>query len=147
MSEYETHVKPLYDRDGNLHGVLLSPEIWEKAGKKISEILDQAQDKQPTSEIHQEPIEDWETFKDYWDFKYPFNPGVTCNACGAKSENWEEDTPRVFYLKNASLSGLLVFHCEKCGSTVRKKHFKDHVCLEATKPSGESCEPECIYPE
>lgn len=146
MSEYETHVKQLYDSKGNLHGVLLSPEIWKKAGKKISEILDQAQDK-PASGIHQEPIEDWQTFKDYWDFKYPFSPEVTCNACGAKSKNWEEDTPRIFYLKNASLSGLLVFHCKNCGGTVRKKHFKDHVCFEATTQSGELCQPKCIYPE
>ena len=146
MSEYENHVKPLYDREGNLHGVLLSPEIWAKAGKKISKILDQAQGKE-TSEINQEPIEDWQMFKDYWDFKYPFNAKVSCKACGAESENWEEDSPRIFHLTNASLSGLLVFHCEKCGGTVRKKHFKDHICFEATTHSGESCEPECIYPE
>lgn len=146
MSNSDTHVKQLYDRNGNLHGVLLSPEIWELAGKKISMILDQAQET-ITPEIHQEPLEDWQTFKDYWDFKYPFSTKVRCKSCGAETENWQEDTPRKFRLTNASLSGLLVFHCNKCDGTVRKKHFKDHICFEASTVSGEACESECIYPE
>ena len=146
MSDHDPHVKPLYDRQGNLHGVLLSPEIWAKAGKKISVILEQFEEKtQP--EAHQEPLEDWQTFKDYWDFKYPFSTEVHCKACGESSKNWETDTPKKFRLTNASLSGLLVFHCNTCDATVRKKHFKDHICFEATTVAGDSCEPECIYPE
>ncbi len=140
MSEKDSHVVPLYSKDGSLYGILLSPQIWEMVGRKVGPILEGALDAMYPALASQkpEPMEDWQTFKDYWDFKYPFNARVECKACGAVSEDWEHDPEKPFHLKNASLSGLCVFHCKQCSATVRKKHFKDHICFEATPLQGDS---------
>lgn len=131
MSKKDSHIVPLYTKEGTLHGILLSPEIWERAGSRLTPILEQTIEAMyPTQ--HEEPMEDWQMFKDYWDFKYPFNAEVECQCCGAKVDDWEHDPEKTFRLKNASLSGLLVFHCNKCNASVRKKHFKDHICYEVT---------------
>ncbi|MFV0348818.1 MAG: hypothetical protein ACK5JO_09545 [Halodesulfovibrio sp.] len=134
MSEKDSHVVPLYAKDGSMYGILLSPQIWDVVSRKVAPILEQALDTMYPALANEkpEPLDDWQQFKDYWDFKYPFNAEVECKICGSKSADWEHDPAKPFHLKSASLSGLCVFHCKKCRATVRKKHFKDHICFEAT---------------
>ena len=129
MSEKESHVVPLYTSKGALHGIYLSPEIWERVARKVTPILETTLEAMyPTT--REEPMDEWHEFKDYWDFKYPFTAEVTCKECGQHTEDWEHDAEKPFLLKSASLSGLVIFTCTKCQSTIRKKHFKDHICYE-----------------
>ena len=126
------HVLPLYDAEGALHGILLSPELWRVAGARLEPALKAALAQlEPQAEL-QEPLEDWESFLQYWDFKYPVEASVCCKICGASTEHWLEDPKHPFTLKSAQLGGLVVFLCKSCGAVVRKKHFKDHVCFEAS---------------
>lgn len=133
MNEREGHVVHLHDPQGRLYGVLLSPQIWAAVQHTMTPLLDQALERMyPTA--RPEPIADWQMFKDYWDFKYPFCADVHCDACGAVTDDWEHDPRHPFLLRNATLSGMLVFGCVQCGASVRKKHFKDHICFECTPP-------------
>lgn len=134
MTEREAHVVHLHDRHGELYGVLLSPQVWAAVQHKVAPLLEQALEKMYPS-ARPEPMDDWRTFKDYWDFKYPFCADVHCDCCGATTEDWEHDPLHPFMLRNATLSGMLVFDCVKCGASVRKKHFKDHICFEFTPAS------------
>lgn len=135
MSDRNSHVLPLYDRHGNLHSITISSELWNRVSRKVAPILENALDAMyPPVEVA-EPLDDWESFKEFWDFRYPFNAEVQCNCCGVKTEDWEHDEAKPFRLTNANLGGLLVFRCKACGATVRKKHFKDHICYEHT-PCG-----------
>jgi len=119
----------LYDANSTLCGVQLSPALWELAKPHVFK----AQEAQPVVETR-EPLEDWEEFKQYWDFKYPFCAKVECRHCGVRCDDWEHDPAHCFKLRTANLGGLLVFHCTVCGATVRKKHFKDHIVFEMTPP-------------
>jgi hypothetical protein len=123
----------LYDAKGALCGVQLSPALWEQAKSHILHI----RDARSAVEIP-EPLDAWEEFKQYWDFKYPFCAKVECQHCGARSNDWEQDATRPFRLHTANLGGLLVFRCTACGATIRKKHFKDHIIFEMTPP-GQGC--------
>jgi len=124
----------LYDANGTLCGVQLSPALWERVKAHI--LKDRSL--RPVAEAP-EPLEDWEEFKQYWDFRYPFCAKVECRYCGAASDDWEHDPTRRFKLVTANLGGLLVFRCAACGASVRKKHFKDHIVFEMTPP-GSGCE-------
>ena len=119
----------LYDAKGTLYGVQLSPALWECAKAHILTILEP----RPAMEAP-EPLEDWEEFKQYWDFRYPFCADVQCLHCGARCDDWEHDPARRFKLRTAHLGGLLVFRCTACGASIRKKHFKDHMVFEMTPP-------------
>lgn len=133
MNERDANVMRLFDRHGELYGVMISPELWRMVERKIVPTLEQALDVLYPTE-RPEPFEDLVMFKDYWDFRYPYVPDVHCDHCGAATEDWENDPEKPFRLRNATLSGMLVFKCRQCGSNVRKKHFKDHVCFEFTPP-------------
>ena len=120
----------LYDANGTLCAVQLSPALWERAK---AHVLDNGENLPVVNAP--EPLEDWEVFKQYWDFKYPFCANVECLHCGACCDDWAHDPERRFRLLNANLGGLLVFRCAACGAVVRKKHFKDHIVFEMT-PAG-----------
>ncbi len=125
------HFLSLFDSKGTLHGVMLSAELWQKGKHQLEPIIEALLGSPKTTELP-EPLEDWQSFLQFWDFKYPVNTAVTCKACGATTDNWENDPSKPFRLKSAQLGGLVVFACKNCGATVRKKHFKDHMCFEVT---------------
>lgn len=123
------HVFSLFDKNGKLRAVQISAELWLGYREQLEAAIQAAlEDMEPT--IPAEPLQEWEDFKKYWDFKYPYSAEVECGHCGAKSEDWLHDPAKPFRLKSAQLGGLAVFACLACGATVRKKHFKDHVCFE-----------------
>ena len=122
---------PLYDAAGNLYGVMISAEVWQKSRHQLEPLLQKACE--PQSPVEQaEPLDEWKSFCACWDFKYPLTFEATCGHCGAHTDNWELDPAKPFRLKSAQLGGLVVFACKACGATVRKKHFKDHYCFEVT---------------
>jgi len=121
----------LFDPNGQLYGVQLSPTLW----KKVESYILSTQQIQAVEEVP-EPLGAWEEFKQYWDFKYPFCAKVECLHCGARSDDWEHDLTHKFRLRTANLGGLLVFRCINCGASIRKKHFKDHMVFEVTPPAS-----------
>jgi len=123
----------LYDAKGALCCVQLSPKLWERAKHHVLK----AQEARAAVETP-EPLDAWEEFKTYWDFKYPFCADVECPHCGARCDDWEHDPARRFRLRTASLGGLLVFRCTVCGASIRKKHFKDHMVFEMTPPVSQA---------
>lgn len=126
---HSDHFLPLYDNSGALYAVMLSATLWSRNRHRLeSLILGMLEEMEPT--IKAEPLHEWEEFKTYWDFAYPFCADVTCGNCGARTDDWTKDPAKPFRLKSAQLGGLVVFHCNACGATVRKKHFKDHICFE-----------------
>ena len=123
MSIDSEHIMPVYSKSGELFTVLLSSELWELVREHVTKTAEKKLMKK--DEVVVEPVADWEMFKSYWDFKYPFNAAVECKHCGQHSEDWEQDTPKKFRLKTATLGGLVGFECLQCHSRVLKKHFKD----------------------
>jgi len=127
MSE---HINELFDKDGNLIGCLLSAEAWNHIKNDVSDKLGiQLSEPEPTIF---EPISEWETLKEYWDFDYPVDMDVHCSECGNTTEDWSVDEPRRFYLTSANLAGLVSFNCVQCKSKILKKHFKDEIVTECT---------------
>lgn len=130
MAHDESYLS-LYDASGTLYGVMISADLWHKSRHQLEPILQSACT--PAEPVEQpEPLQEWEDFRSYWDFKYPLTTEVTCGHCGAHTDHWEEDPAKPFRLKSAQLGGLVVYTCKGCGATVRKKHFKDHYCFEFT---------------
>lgn len=119
----------LYDSKGKLSFVQISPDLWRKLEPLAKKFLAD----------EPESTEDLESFADFlrvWDFRYSYDPAVRCPNCQAFSQNWQLDEPRQFLLHNANIGGLLVFHCQTCGATIRHKYFKDHQQVEATPPAA-----------
>ena len=121
----------LVDEKGRIQVVQLSAELWSKVESLVKPFLEK---KDTTLKQKQGPINDFKTLMQFWDFSYPYTPGVDCPHCGAKTDDWMGDKDHKFILTNANLGGLLVFHCTKCGTTIRQKHFKDHVAYEHSVP-------------
>lgn len=135
---HSDHFLKLYDSGGSLVTVMLSAELWEKIRGKVEPVVLQTLEAMEPSLFSEpvEPMEEWEEFKMFWDFKYPLETSVRCESCGTFTEDWLADSSKKFRLKSAQLGGLIVFHCNECGATVRKKHFKDHICFEASPGKG-----------
>jgi hypothetical protein len=125
----------LHDECGKLCAVQLSPGLWDKVGALV---LSAVEAPVAVSPELPEPLEKWEEFKRYWDFKYPFSADVRCLHCGMSSGDWEHDPAHPFRLLNAHIGGLLVFRCKDCGALIRKKHFTDHAVFEMSPP-GSGC--------
>ena len=134
---HSDHFLPLYDGKGNLYAVLLSAELWQRGAKRLQPVVDSLLETVEPTE-RPEPLDQWDAFRQWWDFRYPYNAEVECRTCGAKTADWTSDAAKPFRLRSAQLGGLAVFNCNACGATVRKKHFKDHVCYESD-PVGQGC--------
>lgn len=116
----------LYDAEGNLVGVQLSADLWRKVEPFI---------KMPENGKQSDDLNAFEDFLRFWDFRYEYEPSVECPLCSSSTPDWRTDNDHPFRLKNANIGGLLVFHCENCGATIRQKYFKDHMAVEASPHS------------
>jgi ssDNA-binding Zn-finger/Zn-ribbon topoisomerase 1 len=122
------HINELYDKDGNLVGALLTAEAWAVVRDQVMSALGVVET--PVEQERPEPISEWETLKEYWDFQYPVDVDVACENCGNSTEDWTADDPRLFRLTSANLAGLVAFTCTQCRAKITKRHFKDQVTTE-----------------
>ncbi|WP_165078461.1 MULTISPECIES: hypothetical protein [unclassified Desulfovibrio] len=125
-------IRYLTDAHGTIVAVQLPVALWEKL-KPVLEA--QAPVDTSPEPLAPEPMGGFADFLRFWDFHYPYDPAVSCPHCGTHVEDWRTAPGHPFRLANANLGGLLVFHCQSCGATIRQKHFRDHVALEST-PRG-----------
>jgi len=122
----------LFDAEGAPAGVWISPDLWEQVADEVLPVLGAAAgEAEPVEEVH-EPLDDWNTLKEYWDFPYPLENNVTCGLCGAQTGDWQADVPRTFVLRTANFGGLVSFQCQACKARILKRYFKDGVKEETT---------------
>lgn len=126
MTSTPTH---LYDSSGKFLGVFIPYQLWDQLDGKVKSAL--CLPRAETAQI-KEPLDDWMTLKEIWDFPYPIDTDVACALCGNSTKNWEQDSPRKFYLKAANIGGLVAFECVQCHARVRKNHFKDGIETSCT---------------
>lgn len=119
----------LHDADGNLAAVQISAALWQRIGPLVKDSMREPQPDAPAP--HR--MEEFAEFMQAWTFGYAYAPRVQCPSCHNTVSDWQ--TQPGFTLHSASLGGLLVFKCHRCGGTVRQKYFKDHMALEFT-PAG-----------
>ena len=124
------HIHELFDKDGNPIGALLSAEAWAAVKADVLRKLGLEEAEAP--EVKPEPVADWETLKEYWDFPYPVDTDVACENCDNATDDWSADEPRKFRLTAANLAGLVSFQCQNCKAKVVKKHFQDTITTECT---------------
>lgn len=126
----------LVNKEGHVQAVQISSELWDQVEKYVlAKAKAFLEDDDPFSK--EQPLAALEELKSYWDFTYPYEPSLHCEACSASTNDWENDPKHPFHLTNANIGGLLVFQC-RCGATVRKKHFHKKVAIECT-PKDLSC--------
>lgn len=135
MPPISPHFMELFDADGQLRGVHISPELWTRLKERFLPTLEAALYEldpacRPKPLERPEPMDEWETLLQYWDFTYPPDYDVTCEHCGATTTDWRQDDPRKFRLTNANLGGLVTFQCQTCKALILKKHFKKHLTVE-----------------
>lgn len=115
-------IMKLFDANGNFTGVFVPAAIWENLERQL--------DQTKALENAGDDLDGFRELLDSWSFSYPYDPAVDCPVCGQKSEDWQNDPAHPFRLSSASLGGLLVFQCAKCGATIRHKYFRRHVAKE-----------------
>jgi hypothetical protein len=134
------HIVELFDAQGQPSLVLISPELWRRLKPHVPpEYLDTEPVERP------EPMHEWDTLVEYWDFGYPVNTEVVCGECGASTEDWRADEPRKFKLRTANLGGLVVFDCQQCQSRVRKRHFKKTISTDTTPLTEKDPAKNAVY--
>jgi hypothetical protein len=136
MTDPQSSVQILYSGSGERVGVYIPADVWAEVEADVLPCLQKAHKRLQGPKHQAEPMQDWELLVNNWDFRYPVDREVVCGQCGSSTSNWEEDEPRKFRLKAASLGGLVVFECQKCRSRVTKRHFKDTVKMETTPYQG-----------
>ncbi|MDR2056048.1 MAG: hypothetical protein LBQ10_09315 [Desulfovibrio sp.] len=125
----------LTDAEGRCVAVQIPYAFWEQI-KEHAVPRRSAMSPNPGPSPHPaEPLEAFAEFLRYWDFRYSYSPAVCCPQCGMAVKDWRSGDDRPFRLTNANLGGLLVFRCRNCNTTIRQKHFRDHVAFECTPPS------------
>ncbi len=117
-------------QQGHIQSVQLSPDLWAKVEDHVKNVAKSMLNSDDPFEKPQ-PLEALQELKDCWDFTYAYEPSMHCDACGAASDDWENDTSHPFHLTNANIGGLVVVQC-RCGATIRKKHFHRKVDYECT---------------
>jgi hypothetical protein len=127
MPTVDEYVKHLYNRSGELEGVFVTAELWQRIRDRVQPIINNAMEQLLPPPEFKEPMDDWKLLLNHWDFKYPVDTDVHCDHCGNHTENWKEDDPRRFRLKAANLGGLVTYECLQCKSKIAKKHFKKHI--------------------
>jgi len=129
---FDAHFQPFYDQNKKCIGVWLSPELWAKTQRALTPIIDKALEEIDPARAPEVPerTQDWDTLTEYWDFKYPLPTDVHCEHCGAHTEDWRKDEPRVFKLRSATIAGLANFECLRCKARIVKKHFKNKVDVQ-----------------
>ena len=128
-------IKYLVDENGKIEAVQLTAKLWNQIEPLVKSNLEKINQSKTKLVQRQGPINDFKVLMQFWDFSYPYVPDVHCPHCGAETEDWLSDPEHKFILTNANIGGLLVFHCTKCGTTIRLKHFKDHIAYEHTVPN------------
>jgi hypothetical protein len=121
----------LFDEQGKLLGVFIAAELWSKLEPELAAYLPASVPAEKPAPP--EPLADWATLLEFWDFPYPVDTDVTCGQCGSSTVDWERDEPRKFRLVACNLGGLVRFECQACKARIMKRHFKDKITVE-TKP-------------
>ncbi len=129
-NDIKEHILYLVNVKGNCQSVQLSMELWEIVKNHVESAAKNITCEPDPFDAPQ-PLEALGELKTYWDFTYPYEPHVQCDACKASTDDWENDETHPFHLTNANIGGLLVFLC-RCGATVRKKHFHRKVVFECS---------------
>ena len=127
----------LTDAEGQRIAVQIPYDIWESLAPYAARLHAASSASEEQTPQVPEPLGAFDELMQYWDFRYPYSPAVSCPNCGAAAEDWRTGEERPFRLNNANLGGLLVFRCCHCNATIRQKHFRDHVAFEVT-PSSRS---------
>ena len=127
-----TELLYIVDDKGAVKAVQIGYDLWKRIEDRVRPLLKSDEPKELVQKDR--PLRDFATLMQYWDFPYPYSPRVVCPHCQASTEDWQNDVSKPFILKNASLGGLIVFQCRSCGTNIRHKFFKDHVCYEHTTP-------------
>lgn len=135
MTENFPDFQELFDAQGNPLGALLGPRAWGLVREIVLARFAPAEE--PAALV--EPIQDWRTLVQFWDFKYPVDLDVACSACGNQTLDWEHDAPRKFQLTAANLGGLVTFRCLGCQAKIMKRHFKDVLKVEVKPFTPERC--------
>lgn len=125
-------IRYLTDEGGNIVAVQIPLALWERVKPALE--VEKTAEASAVPEAP-EPLDGFADFLRFWDFRYPYDPAVSCPHCGQHVADWRTAPGHPFRLANANFGGLLVFHCKGCGATIRQKHFRDHVALESTPRS------------
>ncbi|GAB7079462.1 hypothetical protein [Megalodesulfovibrio paquesii] len=127
-------VLTLRDTKDEAYGTVIRQDVWERIKREVLPMIHAITE--PEEPEPAEPLKDWETLLQYWDFAYPPDRVVTCGNCGVATDDWMADEPRKFKLKAATFSGLVNFECLHCRARILKRHFKDKYKFEF-KPFAE----------
>lgn len=132
----DTAIRYLVDAQGRAQGVYLEEKLWQHV---CPHVLAELEKLFPTEPVLQEPLNDFELLKKYWDLRYELPSDVCCESCGNSTNDWQADEPRKFILRAANIGGLLSFQCQSCKARVTKCHFKDKVTVTCTPLSSCAC--------
>ncbi|WP_462324452.1 hypothetical protein [Desulfoplanes sp.] len=126
----QKNITPLYDTQGTMFGVFISPDLWKAIASEVQPIIDRHIEK--SRPPVPEPMDDWNRLLDFWDFPYGVDMDVTCEQCGNTTQDWTADDPRKFRLKAANIGGMTTFQCMECKARITKQHFKDKIACTCT---------------
>lgn len=132
MADPSNGVQTLFSGTGQTVGVFIPSRLWAEVEADVLPYVHRAWERLQGPQEMAEPRDDWDLLVANWDFNYPVEMQVDCGHCGQSTPNWQEDVPRRFRLKAASLGGLVAFECQACKSRVTKRYFKDQVKVETT---------------
>ncbi len=126
----QDHILYVVNPQGHPQSIQLSMELWAKVEGQVKAAATSLSAPDDPF-LKPEALAALQELKDCWDFTYPYEPSMHCDACGKSTTDFENDPEHPFHLTNANFGGLLVFQC-RCGATIRKKHFHRKVDYECT---------------